>query len=199
MRLLSQTIFSQNNVYFQGDWSEKTLEILDEASNNLFSVISQPMEGWEWFKNLVIRAENIPQLGLTSKGLVRLNPGSLSQWTVVHEFAHAWDFATGLRLSRRMKRFTHSWGPVPILHLLSPDDNRFWYHVGSMPPPCGSDKHFNRLEDFAEAVAAYVYPEEARKRAADRGMAYDRFGYASYYETPRGQFIKGLIAGKPTE
>lgn len=175
-------------------WTQPTLELLDHACADFLGACKLP-EGQHpgWMHGLQIRLEAIAYGGLTSKGLVRLCPNGLSKWTIVHELAHAWDFAAGMRLSCQMRRFTHSWGPVPILHDVYPENKCFWYHVGLLPPPCGSDKYFNRLEDFAEAVTAYVYPGEAKKRATDRGMAYDQFGYASFYETPRGQFIKKLV------
>jgi hypothetical protein len=174
-------------------WAQPTLLLLDQACTDLFAAFKLT-EGQQlgWMRGLVIRLETILYGGLTSKGLVRLNPAGLTHWTIVHELAHAWDFAAAMSLSRRMRRFTHSWGPVPLLHALYPEDRRFWYRVGAMPPPCGADKYFNAREDFAEAVAAYVYPDEASQKAAERGLGYAQFGYASFYATPRGQFIQTL-------
>ena len=74
-----------------------------------------------------------------------------------------------------------------------PEIEFFWYHTGSPPPPCGIDKHFNAMEDFAESVTAYVYPEEASLKALRRKKPYNKYGYSHFHETPRGQFIHELI------
>jgi hypothetical protein len=57
------------------------------------------------------------------------------------------------------------------------------------------DKNFNAIEDFAESVTAFLYPEEAAKRAAERGYPYEKWGYAHFHETPRGLFIQELFVG----
>ena len=76
----------------------------------------------------------------------------------------------------------------------------FWYNPGNGPPPCGIDANFNAKEDFAEAVAAYVYPEIAKIEASRRNNGYwsysnlDRgWNYSSYLDTPRGQYIHALM------
>jgi hypothetical protein len=63
------------------------------------------------------------------------------------------------------------------------------------------DKNFNRKEDFAEAVAAFVYPQEARNRASARGWPYvdpaRGYRYGDFRSTPRGRFIKALMVTSP--
>jgi hypothetical protein len=142
---------------------------------------------------LKVRLEQINAGGLTSKGLVRLNPQGLTLWTVVHEFAHAWDASQGWQISARMAKETGSKFPHPLLHRLAPTNCRYWYQVGSPPPPCGIDQNFNRLEDFAESVTAYLFPEEAALLAAQRGWGYETFGFHHFHETPRGLWIETLI------
>ncbi len=193
MRRLSVDLFEQYHVQLQGDWKESALSTLYDACEPLFQALLPRQQNLSWLEGKPIIAEEIRQLGLTSAKWIKFNPNYLTAWTVVHEFAHAWDYANHLRLSGRMRRFTHSWGPLPLLHQWRPADERFWYHPGSLPPPCGKDRNFNRLEDFAEALAAYVYPQEAQKKAAERGMGYELYGYESFYATPRGRFIHDLI------
>jgi len=190
---LSKTLFSQFNVHLEGDWQQSMLDLLYDASDNLFSNLIPSIQSISWINNLVIRTEDMPQLGLTSKGLIRYNPNYLTSWTIVHEFAHAWDYTHNLNLSWRMLHYTRSWGPIPILHGMLPENPAFWYHPGSPPPPCGKDKNFNRLEDFAETVTAYVFPEEAKIRAVNKGMPYEQYGYDNFFATPRGRFINLLI------
>jgi len=62
-------------------------------------------------------------------------------------------------------------------------------------PPAGAGKGFNRLEDFAESVTAYVYPDEARQKVARyAGTEYeDLLYYEDYIQTPRWRFVHNLI------
>ncbi len=192
---LTKSLFEQYHVQLQGSWNDAALSTLYDACEPLFQALLPQQQNLSWLEGKPIIAEEIRQLGLTSAQWIKFNPKHLTAWTVVHEFAHAWDFANHQRLSGRMRRFTHSWGPLPLLHGLFPQQPLFWYHPGALPPPCGKDRNFNRLEDFAEAVAAYIFPEEAKKRAAARGMGYDLYGYESFYATPRGRFIHDLMQG----
>ncbi len=102
--------------------------------------------------------------------------GSFSAWTIVHEFAHAWDANHGWRLSRQLEKYTGGF-TSPALALLkrlarlsdsglfSPEKkpgrygrrsgcNQAGYFYGDRPS--GSNWDFNRLEDFAESVAMYI-------------------------------------------
>jgi hypothetical protein len=193
MSNLCDDLFTHYHVLIEGDWPIAARNTLSLACDALFQKLLPNMDNICWIEGWVIRAEEIRQLGLTSKGLIRFNAAYLTPWTVVHEFGHAWDFAFDLSLSARMRQFTQSWGPIPLLHELFPTKETFWYHPGALPPPCGKDGNFNRLEDFAEAVAAYIYADDAKSRAAARGMAYMTFGYESFYATPRGRFMHDLI------
>lgn len=102
--------------------------------------------------------------------------GTFSSWTVVHEFAHAWDANHGWRLSRQLEKITKGF-TSPVLSWLKkaarlsdsgfrspeqkpgrygrrPGCNRAGYFYGDRPS--GSNWSFNRVEDFAESVAMYV-------------------------------------------
>jgi hypothetical protein len=101
---------------------------------------------------------------------------SFSAWTVVHEFAHAWDANYGWKLSRLLEQYTGGY-TSPILSyfkqlaglsdsaFLNPEQkpgrygrrpgcNKAGYFYGDKPS--GSNWSFNRVEDFAESVAMYV-------------------------------------------
>jgi hypothetical protein len=173
------------------EWPEDVLSLFEGACSDLVGTLGGAAPAW--MRGLKVRLMEMKPLGLTGLGLVRLNPRGLTRWTIVHELAHAWDFSSGTRLSRQMQRATHSNGLLALLKLRYPANPHFWYHVGSPPPPCGTDVNFNRMEDFAESVAAFVYPELAKQRAAKRGLPYDMFGYDNFMETPRGKFIGGLV------
>lgn len=101
---------------------------------------------------------------------------TFSAWTVVHEFAHAWDANYRWRLARALERYTGGFtNPVlslakrlaglsdsgrftqedkPGRHGRRPGCNRAGYFYGDKPS--GSNWNFNRIEDFAESVAMYV-------------------------------------------
>jgi len=124
---------------------------------------------------------------------LNLNTLNLTEWTITHELAHALDAAHGWRLSQQMRAHTGSGFLFKALHYARPAWKVFWYRVGSPPPPCGVDKNFNSLEDFAETVTAYIFPAEAHRRAEQRGYAYEKWGYTHFHETPRGQFFANLL------
>jgi hypothetical protein len=101
---------------------------------------------------------------------------SFTAWTVVHEFAHAWDANYKWKVSRVLEKYTGGF-TNPILSLgmrlarmsdsglfsyeqkpgrqgRRPGCNRAGYFYGDKPS--GSNWNFNRIEDFAESVAMYV-------------------------------------------
>lgn len=192
-KTLSEQIDVNFGFKLTGPWTELPLSVVEQASEDFCQAFHLlPPLHLGWLSGLEIRSDEIPFAGLTSHNLIRLNPTSLNNWTVVHELAHAWDRANWFILSFRMMLATRSWGPVPFLHAWQPNEKRFWYRAGSPPPPCGIDQNFNRVEDFAEAVTAYVYPKEAFQRAVASGYAYGHYGYLHFRQTPRGNFIARL-------
>lgn len=168
-------------------------ELLSSSIAKLQACTSDPTTLCDWVNTVKYRFENIPQRGLTSRGLIRLNPEGMTEWTVVHELAHAWDAARGWKLSELMAKATGSFFPSRWLHIQNPADPAYWYHVGSPPAPCGIDKNFNAKEDFAESVTAYLFPEEAHRKAEKRKASYEEKGFTHFHETPRGKFIKDLF------
>src|SRR5687767_11526467 len=102
--------------------------------------------------------------------------GTFSLWTVVHEFAHAWDANHGWKLSRLLEKYTGGY-TSPVLSLAKrlaglsdsgflnqedkpgrrgrrPGCNAAGYFYGDKPS--GSNWKFNRIEDFAESVVMYL-------------------------------------------
>ena len=99
-----------------------------------------------------------------------------STWTVVHEFAHAWDANYGWRLSVALEKYTggftsrrlsliykllgywdagpHGSEETPGRRGRKPGCNSAGYFYGDKPS--GSNWKFNRVEDFAESVAMYI-------------------------------------------
>ncbi len=120
------------------------------------------------------------------------------RWSVVHELGHAWDFRNGGQLSTEMANHMGASFLNYKAHQKYPSDPNYWYDPGFSPPPCGVDDKFISEEDFFEAVAAYVYGYYAGEKAAKKNYPYNDpnrdYSYASYYDTPRGQYIHDLIA-----
>ena len=167
--------------------------ILCSSILKLQQAFEPPVLPFDWVCAVKYKFEDIKELGLTSKGLVRLNPKYITEWTVVHELAHAWDAANNWLISDIMRKETHSGFWFPWLHRKFRERKLFWYHVGSPPAPCGVDKNFTAKEDFAEAVTAYLFPDEACRKASKRGFPYESNGFIHFHDTPRGKFIHSLF------
>lgn len=168
-------------------------EILCSAILRLQQAYVPPVVPFDWVGSVRYVYEDIKELGLTSKGLVRLNPKHITEWTVVHELAHAWDAGNNWLISDLLRRDTHSGFHFHWLHMRFRERKAFWYHVGSPPAPCGVDKNLTAKEDFAESVTAYLFPNEARRKASKRGYSYEFNGYIHFHDTPRGKFIHSLF------
>ena len=168
-------------------------DILCSAILRLQQAFIPPVVPFDWVGAVKFKFEDIPQRGLTSRGLVRLNPDHMTEWTVVHELAHAWDAANNWLISDIMRKETHSGFRFHWLHMRFRERKQFWYHVGNPPAPCGVDKNFDAKEDFAESLTAYLFPEDARRKASKRGYSYEFNGFIHFHDTPRGKFILSLL------
>jgi len=138
---------------------------------------------------------------------------NFDQWTVVHELGHVWDGSTNGQLHKDLVnatngRFYPAIGCDPQGRL--PGCNYSRYRYGGTPAK-GSDYNFNPKEDFAESVAAYVFPDEAHQslmnmlndiRTGVYGQAekswyptlFQYLYYADYRQTSRWQFINNRIS-----
>ena len=134
---------------------------------------------------------------------------SINSWTVVHELAHAWDGNFSWVLSKKLEKYTGGYTSINAAagkwkagqcdqDQRLPGCNNAGYFYGGIPP-AGSDANFNRIEDFAKSVAAYVYPQEAQQRVAEiiqKNPQYrDVLFYSDYTKTDRFLFINLLING----
>ena len=74
-----------------------------------------------------------------------------------------------------------------------PGCNTAGYFYGGTPPK-GSDENFNAQEDFAESVAAYVYPDDAQKYVAENFVNVNpNLIYPNYRLTSRWAYVDSLI------
>ncbi len=163
----------------------RTIDLFYEITGSLFPVNSQ--------KSYVVRVDRKSGNQFAHQNHIYFNSLGLTEWTIVHELGHALDASYGWRLSQRMRVETGSGFPIKILHKAFPRWKIFWYRVGSPPPPCGVNEKFNSLEDFAETVTAFIFPEKAKEKAAARGFNYEKYGYSHFHETPRGRYFQKLL------
>jgi len=97
--------------------------------------------------------------------------------TIVHELAHVWDIESGLLLSDRMRRATGSEYVIEA-------SGQAHYHPAGGGEYGGATKcgHLSHEEDFAEAVAAFVY-----------GPGYDQ-GQGRYVDRQRLAYVARVMA-----
>jgi hypothetical protein len=161
-----------------GTWSKAELDRLHNAIDLMVDVMGGKEAFIRHLGGVTVRKSDIGSHGgeaLAHRVSLSLK-GSFSSWTVVHEFAHAWDANYGWRLSRLLEKYTGGFTSLPLSFvrrlvrladsgLLSPEKkpgrygrwpgcNRAGYFYGDKPS--GSNWSFNRVEDFAESVAMYV-------------------------------------------
>jgi len=144
-------------------------------------------------------------LGQGDRHSVKLNRnGGWNDWVVVHELAHSWDAAKNGGLSKKLEKETGGrtiWlrGIIVRFGLSGGDNfqkkgwNNFGYYYGDIPAK-GSDRNFNRKEDFAESVATYVFGQERAKGFLK--LIYPNvadFHYDDYTATKRWEFVDRLM------
>jgi len=176
------------------------------------SDLAERMGGADSFRHfsggITVRKQTISQNGLANAGSVTLNAGLFAfppadgnpHWTIAHELAHAIDLYNGKLFSRGLVKATGGkYNPLRQLmyHLrLQPDTlpgtNAAGYEWGGTPPK-GADCNFNPLEDFAESVAAYLYPDAARQFITRHFAAMPDFQYGDFRATQRGMYIDALF------
>jgi hypothetical protein len=126
------------------------------------------------------------------------NTNTIDKWTVVHEFGHVLDGKNFWSLSRGLMRFTDGTRGAPPISCDGeqrlPGCNRAGYYYGGIPP-AGSDANFNEKEDFAESIAASVYPTTAQSRIQrfQNDPTYSPYlYYSNFYLTERWEYVKSL-------
>lgn len=161
-----------------GSWSKDELDRLYKSIGLLAGMMKSRNVFIQNLGGVTVQKDDIgPHGGEAQAHLVRFNSkGSFSAWTVIHEFAHAWDANHNWKLALALQKYTGG-STRPLLSwlkkLVGLSDSRFFtsedkpgrrgrrpgcnaagYFYGDKPS--GSNWKFNRLEDFAESVAMYV-------------------------------------------
>ena len=193
-----------------GEWSLKELLILQKGITDLADAMGDAVKFIHSIGAISISQVQTKYRGLATKQGIKFtaSPVSIDTWTVVHELAHVWDAHTRWRLSKALETYTggHTdWAAMLIRRARKecdeerrwPGCNRYGYFYGG-PPPAGSDQNLNRKEDFAEAVAAYIYPELAQARVErfnDDARYREFLYYTNYTQSRRWAFVDGLMRG----
>ena len=182
-----------NGEWTPGSWTRAELDRLHDAIALMGSLMGGPDNFIRQLGGVTVKKADIGSHGgeaLAHRVSLSIK-GTFSSWTVVHEFAHAWDANHGWRLSRLLEKYTRGY-TSPLLSTVirvvglsdsgrfrpenrpgrygrRPGCNRAGYFYGDKPS--GSNWSFNRKEDFAESVAMYMgwergndLSEHARKR-----------------------------------
>jgi len=198
------------DIWDGGEWSLDELDILQKGVTDLANAMLDVDKFTSHIGRITISQVEMKSRGLASVHGIKFTASSVSidVWTVVHELAHVWDANSDWRLSKALQTYTG--GRTNLLAMLMkrwrgqcdeqrrlPGCNRFGYYYGGRPP-AGSDQNFNRKEDFAESVTAYVYPALVQPRV-DRFKDDDRYReplyYQDYTQTKRWAFVDGLVRG----
>ncbi len=196
-----------------GFWSLQEIHILQQAVADLARAMGGAARFVHHLGSITISQIEMTSRGRAQKGLAKFTAAEVSfdAWTIVHEFGHIWDANFDWRLSIALERYTggRTFGPAKkVKEWLNkcdeeqrrPGCNKLGYFY-SGTPPAGADRNFNRREDFAESVAAYVYPEQAQKkveRYRDHPLYRPLLYYADYTQTARWAFVDGLVKGSIT-
>ncbi|NOH10255.1 MAG: RHS repeat-associated core domain-containing protein [Chloroflexi bacterium] len=199
--------------WYEGAWSMLELRTVRDVVRDLASEMGSPDSFRKELGGIVLSQEDIRSVGQAKAHRIWFTNKSRSfgRWTVLHEFAHAWDANYGWRLSLGLEEFTGghtdslrgSGSPLSCQDNRDPGCNKTGYVYGGVPPK-GADQNFTRKEDFAESVTAFLYPSEALAFINDpnHGLAGDpRFEWvdangnvtSDFSLTPRGIFIGTLF------
>jgi hypothetical protein len=191
-------------------WPLEKLEIVHSAVCDLAAALGGAPAFRQCLGGLTVNQKPIRARGLTWKHKITFTsaPVSIDRWTAAHELAHAWDANSGWTLGKELERFTGGrTRPIPAFFTRLrgkwdvegrlPGCNAAGYYYGGVPPK-GSDMNFNRKEDFAEAVTAYLYPEEAQA-AVQHYKGHPLYGflyYEDYRQNSRWGFVQKLVSDR---
>jgi RHS repeat-associated protein len=118
------------------------------------------------------------------------------KWVIVHEFSHLWDSRKNWQLSDDLESKTHGYTNPSQPNNCNqgnwlPGCNKAGYYYGGIPAK-GSDINFDRKEDFAESVAAYLYTPLAANFVSKNYFKppyYQYLYYSDYRSMDRWQIV----------
>jgi hypothetical protein len=162
----------------EGSWSLQDLDLLHDTIVLLANAIGGKDRLVQHLDGVTVKKSDIgSHAGEAVAHQVSFGKDArISAWTIVHEFAHAWDASKEWKISRALEKYTGGF-TSPFLSRLKriigqwdagpkgresgsgrqgrrPGCNHAGYFYGDKPS--GSNWLFDRREDFAESVAMYV-------------------------------------------
>jgi len=184
----------------EGEWSLKELQEVDKGVKDLAMALGSPVRfAGKMGGTIYVSQEDIGFPGQTFppnvvkfRSIPKDYPESFSHWSVVHEFGHVWDFHYGNWLSNWLVAITGGYVAQPEKNCENwkRGCNTAGYYYGGIPAK-GSDTNFNAWEDFAESVAAYMYPIEAQDYV-EKYFKNTAIYYKDYKQLPRWEYIDFL-------
>jgi RHS repeat-associated protein len=191
----------------EGDWSIKellntvvgvqTLALKMGGPTRFMNELGTPVVIYQAPISFIAVANGSSSIALNSNYDFDNKQNIQMQWTIVHELAHIWDANNNYNLSKNLEKQTNGKTTFEL------NDRGKWkeiYNPGSFPVPACYNDSFNRREDFAESVAAYLYPDWAISRASENAInlpdpecAYEYWGISDFRDTKRGEYIKSLL------
>jgi RHS repeat-associated protein len=178
-------------IWKAGEWELKELVELRRGVIDL----SRAMKGLNKFifnlGYVNVYKENLDVLARGGANVLRVTNANheLSSWTVVHELAHGWDDRYKWKLSEGLETFTRGYTD-PYKRAFDCDSNNRKpgcndaHYFYADKPAKSSDINFTRVEDFAESVAAYVYPDVAERDVRKYlGSDLEKYLYYDKYNT----------------
>ena len=183
----------QTGTWQDGYWMKDELDRLQNVLSCFADCIGGPEKFKDFTGGVTVRKADIGSHGgeALARRVALSTKGTFSPWTVVHEFAHAWDAKYGWGLSVALQKYTGGYTNTVwslVTKVLGKPDSGIWEsektagRYGRLPgcnaagyfygdQPSGSNWSFNRKEDFAESVAMYIgwernndLSEHAKKR-----------------------------------
>jgi hypothetical protein len=180
-----------------GNWGRDELDKLENILTCFADCIGGPEKLKQCTGGVTVKKADMGSHGgeALSHKVSLSTKGAFSAWTVIHEFAHAWDANYGWKLSRALEKYTGGFTNPTLASIrrfvgLSdsgrfsdenkpgrrgrlPGCNAAGYFYGDKPS--GSNWKFNRVEDFAESVAMYVGWERGNDLSSWAKARIDRY------------------------
>lgn len=194
----------------EGPWPLKETQIVFDGLREVINAMGGQELFERFFGDLALRRGTITYRAQADHTGILFTTADISidGWTIAHEMGHVWDSRYNWRISQALEKYTG--GNTNQLLAAAKQrlgrcdaDGRFpgcnnagYFYEG--PPPAGSDRNFTRLEDFAEAFAAFVYPKIAQSRVAvyrNNPTYQSLLFYEDYTKTKRWAFVNGLLHG----
>jgi hypothetical protein len=187
-------------------WRLNALRIVYQAGLDIAKRVGSNENVVKLFGSVVFTTKDLgPNAGETFFNHIQLNsvPGKFTSWSVAHELGHVMDDNAGDQYSIKLENDTGGYTVGGIFRKrgcngIEPGCNDAGYYYGDKPT-MGSDKNFDRYEDFAESFAGSVYPDKVKEykdKLEVNSSRYSLFYFSDYGLTSRGIWMRDFISNK---